>query len=214
MLAEPVEGHRMAPPARLFEIRDGRLWLDGRALSGDAVPEGLDLSGFEMSLELVGPVTPVVEVDGELFVLQRERLVPFESSEKAGTPVYFLAEAEAVEQEEPRVDEAYLRSLSDADRALYEQLQTEMRLEAEIARTARRARGLPPGPEREELETELRSRLGSLFDLKQEIRRQELSRAESEIRALRAILDERETMREDVISLRLGELLGTEALDR
>ena len=213
LLAEPVEGARMAPPARLFEIRGGHLWLDGRRLSDEATPAGLDLRGIDWSFELVGPVTPVLEVDGELFVLQRERLIPFESSEKAGAPVYFLAEAEPVDSVEPRVDEAYLNQLSEADRSLYEQLQTEMRLEAEIEHMAHRASGLAPGTERDQMEAELRARLAALFDLKQEIRRQELSRAESEIRALRAVLDERQTMRDEVISLRLGELLGTETLD-
>ena len=55
----------MAPAARLFEIRDGRLWMDGRQLPPDAIPPGLDLTGVMLQLELVGPVIPVVEVDGE-----------------------------------------------------------------------------------------------------------------------------------------------------
>lgn len=220
LLGEPTERTGMAPPARLFEIRDGRLWLDGRALPESSVPSGLDLSGVVMQLELVGPVTPVVEVDGELFVLERERLVPFETSSKAGSPVYIMGEAAVSPQAatadmlEPVVDEVYLRQLSDADRTLYDKLQEERRLEAEIAQLARRTRSLAPGPEHDAMATELRQRIGTLFDLKQEIRREELDRAESDLRALRAILIEREEMRDDIITHRFHELLGTKPLDR
>ena len=220
LLGEPTQRAEMAQPARLFEIRDGRLWLDGRALPSSAIPDGLDLSGVVMQLELVGPVTPVVEVDGELFVLERERLVPYEASAKAGNPVYIMGEAVVSPQSAPAdmlesvVDEVYLRQVRDADRGLYNKVQEERRLEAEIAQTARRARALPPGPEHDALAAELRARIGALFDLKQEIRREELARAESELRALRAILGERDAMREDVISHRYNELLGTGSIDR
>ncbi|MEM6326601.1 MAG: hypothetical protein AAF791_05730 [Bacteroidota bacterium] len=220
LLAEPAVGAEMAPAARLFEIRNGRLWLDGRALPASSVPAGLDLSGIVWQLELVGSVTPAIAVDDEWYVLERERLVPYDSSAKANHPVYILGEtvveagSAPVDRLESVVDEAYRRQLSDADRALYEKIQDERRLESEIARIARRARALLPGPDRNALETELRDRLGVLFDLKQEIRREELTRAESEIRALRAVLDERATMRDDVITHRYHELLGTRPLDR
>lgn len=219
LIAEPAERSGMAPAARLFEIRDGRLWMDGRPLPADAIPQGLDLSGVMLQLELVGAVIPVVEVDGDLYVLERERLVPYESSSRAGRPVYILAsaaispQAAPADRLEPVVDEAYFRQLSDADQALYEKVERERQLESEVSRLARKVRQLPPGPAVDSLQVALRASLATLFDLKQEIRREELTRAESEIRALRAILAERERIRDEVIDLRLQQLMGTEPLD-
>lgn len=219
LLAEPADQNGMAPPARLFEIHDGRLWMDGRPLPSDAIPSGLDLTGVVMQMELVGPVTPILEVDGELLVLERDRLVPYEASSKAGNPVYILGEAAVSPQTaptdllEPVVDEAYLRQLSD-DQTLYAKVQQERQLEVEILQTARRVRALPSGPERDALSEELRRRIGTLFDLKQETRLAEVERAEAELHALRAVLAEREAMREDVVDHRFHELMGTQPVER
>lgn len=220
LIGEPTERAGMAPAARVFAIRDGRLWLDGRPLPADAIPDGLDLSGVTWEMELVGAATPAVEVDGVWFVLEHEKLVPYEASEKAGKPVYVMGtalvqpESATADMLEPVVDQAYLRQLSDADRALYDQLHEERRLEVEVQRIARRVRALPPGAEYDALAAELRDGLAALFDLKQDIRRAELTRAESELRALRAVMGERETMRGEIIEHRFHELMGTAPLDR
>lgn len=220
LVGEEPRGAEMAPASRMFEIHSGRLWLDGRALPPSAVPDGIDLTGVVMQLELVGPVTPVLEVDGVPYVLENERLVPFETSSKAGNPVYILGEmavapeAAPADRLQPVVREAYRRELSTEDEALFAKMQTEERLEGEINAIARRARGLPPGPEYDALATDLRARLGRLFDLKQEIRVEELDRTEAEIRALRAVLAERATMREQIIDNRFLDLMGETPIDR
>ncbi|MEL6616584.1 MAG: hypothetical protein AAFQ43_12650, partial [Bacteroidota bacterium] len=153
LIGEAPRGAEMAPASRMFEIHSGRLWLDGQALPPSAIPEGVDLTGVVMQLELVGPVVPVLEVDGVPYVLENERLVPFETSAKAGNPVYILGEmavapeAAPSDRLQPVVREAYRRELSTEDQALFAKMQTEEQLEAEINALARRARGLPPGAE-------------------------------------------------------------------
>ena len=220
LAAEAPRGAEMAPASRLFEIHDGKLWLDGRALPDSAIPDGVDLSGVMMQLELVGPVTAVVEADGVLFVLEDERLVPFSASSKAGNPVYILGrtvvapEAAPADRLEPVVKEAYRRQLSAGDHALYAKMQREAELEAEILTLARRARGTAPDTAYNALADDLKNRLRALFRLKQEIRREELDRAEDELGALRATLSEREAMREEIVTHRFHELMGTAPLDR
>lgn len=210
-----------APAVRLFEIHSGKAWLDGNALPPEAVPEAFDLSGLLMRMEFSGSLTPVIEsASGELFVLENERLVPMEEAEKAGNAVYILGEyavapeAASADRLQPVVAEAYRRQLSDADRGLYAKMQREARMEGEILSLARRARGLPPGEAYDALAVDLRQRLRDLFDLKQEIRLAELDRAEDELRALRAVITERGTMREAIVDHRFRELLGEAPVDR
>ena len=181
------------PNARLFEIHSGRLWLDGEALPPEAVPEGLDISGTTMWMQFSGAGTPVVNLDGVPYVLEDERLVPFESSV---------------------VNDAYRRQLSDADQELYSKLQREVRLEGEIRSLARRARSLAPGDEYDALVGELRKRLADLFDLKHEIRVEELDRAEDEIRELRGLLSDRASMRDKIVDHRLRELVGEAPIEQ
>ncbi|OZC01864.1 hypothetical protein [Rubricoccus marinus] len=220
VIGEAPRGAEMAPASRMFEIREGALWLDGRKLPPEAIPQGIDLSGIIVQMELVGPVIPVVEVDGAPFVFESERLVPFAQSSKAGNAVYIMGEEILVpstspeERLDPVVNEMYRRQLSEADRALYNQMEREAQLEYEIDELAARARTLAPGQGYDTITTDLRQRLQTLFDLKQEIRAEELDRAESELRALRSVLAERRSMRDQIIDLRLRELLGLEAVER
>src|SRR5690606_23592929 len=53
-----------AAQQHVLEIRDGRMHLDGRALPPENLPDGLDLRGIEMTYSFVGPVSPVLEIDG------------------------------------------------------------------------------------------------------------------------------------------------------
>ena len=203
-----------AAQVHLLEIHSGLVWLDGRALPPGSVPDGLDLRGIEMELEFSGPVTPVIEVDGEPFVLEGERLVAFAASSKAGSPVYILSDtavapaAAPAERLEPVVEAAYMEQVSEADQTLYDKLQRERALDAEAQTLARRARALPPGAERDALVRSLRTQIEQAFALKQEVRRAELERAESDLRALRAVLDERDALHAEIVEHRLRELLG------
>ena len=73
------------PAGHLLEIRDGAVHLDGVVLP-DAAPAGLDLAGLTLALDYSGPVTPVVEVDGQAYVLEGGRLVRFEVKYKRRGP--------------------------------------------------------------------------------------------------------------------------------
>ena len=213
---------RTSADGHLLEIRDGAVHLDGVALP-DAVPAGLDLSGMTLALDYSGPITPVVEVDGQAYVLERRRLVRFEESARAGERVYVLGEArsetaaDAAAMDASAMDddqlaqmseEVYMRELAERDRALYARMQHESELEASVESLATRVRRTDAGPERVRLRGELRTRLSELFTLKQQIRREEVVRAQAELGAMQALLDVRDAQHEAIVDGRLRGLVG------
>ncbi|HEX8298955.1 MAG TPA: hypothetical protein VF594_07300 [Rubricoccaceae bacterium] len=205
------EGH-------LLEIRDGGIHLDGVQLV-DAVPDGLDLTGLALTLDYSGPITPVVEVDGQAYVLENGRLVRFEESMRAGERVYVVGEAQEVPMDVSAMDderialvsqEAYRRELAERDRALYGRMQEEHALETRVDALAAQFRRMPPGADKTRLRAELRSRLGELFVIKQANRREEVDRAQAELDGLRQQLDARDAQQEAIIERRLRRLCGEE----
>jgi hypothetical protein len=216
----------------VLEIRNGSVWLDNRRLPPNAVPDGLDLEGLQMSVEYSGPVTPVVEVDGIAYVLQDERLVPFDESNRAGSQVYFLGEASPAPQSAPREpaatlaggagregesddarlrragEAAYMRQLSATDQELYEQIQREAALEAAAEQLAASIRATEDPDERAAGVERLRAVLAEAFDLKQQIREAEIQRAEQQVGELKRMLRERGARRSMIVEHRIRELLG------
>lgn len=205
-----------ATDGHLLEIRNGAVHLDGAVLHG-AAPAGLDLTGLTLALDYSGPVTPVVEVDGQAYVLEDRRLIRFEESTRAGERIYALGEAQpdpgavgAMDDDRLALvsQEAYLRELARRDQELYDKMQNEQALERRIDELAQSVRRAPEGPERTRLHGELRARLVDLFALKQQIRREEIDRAQAELDAVRELLDERDAQRDAIVDGRLRGLCG------
>jgi len=221
-------------PADLEEhelvIRDGRMFLDGRALPRQNLPPGLDLTGLpEYTVNFLGPVIPVLEIDGVVYMLEGEHLKVLAETDRADSQVYFMPEAlptpdataaaadgfrvaygEEGAREREAGEEAYLRQLSSRDRSLYNQIQREQALENETLRLAGQIRSTPDGAERERLIRTLREKLDASFELKQEIRAGEIAQAEAQIEELRRLLRERAARKVQIIELRMDELIGVE----
>lgn len=202
--------------AHTFQIVDGEVYLDGLMIPG-AAPDGLDLTGIDSELlRFQGPTLPIIEVDGQVYVLENERLVRFEESSRAGQGVYMLYQGTETlaglpeAQTMPIVEEAYMREVAERDEALYGQLRTEQRLEREALGLANRIRALAPSPERRRLREELRGKLSDLLTLKHQIRRAEINMAQTSLDALKAQLDEREDQHDAIVDARLQQLCGVE----
>lgn len=223
-------------PVRVLEILSGKVLLDGEALPDSNLPEDLDLAGIEMTYQFSGPVTPVLEIDGVVYVLTQEsegpRLQLLADTERRGAQVYFMgqpeAEAAAPAREalasppapsappslpseddfvEAASQEAYMRQLSSRDRPLYEQIRREQSLELETLRLADRVRRSNDPIARGRLVHELRLKLEASFDLKQRIRADEIEQAEAQIAELRRLLNERAARKDQIIERRLRELV-------
>ena len=200
-----------------FQIVGGQVHLDGIAVPG-AVPSHLDLDGLSTPpLEYVGPVAPVIEVDGRAYVFEGGRLVSLAESSRAGRGVFLIGDL--VPESEPMADasddalalvseEVYMRDVAGRDRGLYESLHLERTLELDAVRLAERIRAAPAGAERTRMRADLRSLLSQLLALKQQLRRREIDRAQHEIDALRSALDRRDAQHEAMVDARLRELCG------
>lgn len=197
-----------------FQVHDGAVYLDSRLLP-DAVPEGLDLSGMATGvLEFSGPVTPVIQVDGDVYVLQNERLVPLEESGQPEESVYILGDVApsvlvnlSEERIIPIVEEAYRREVADLDRSLYQKMREVQRMDAEALLLAARVRAAPEG-ERGRLRDTLRRLLSDALVLKHEVKAEEIALVEVRLRALRQRLAEREGQHDAIVDHRLRELTG------
>ncbi len=199
-----------------FELRDGQIYLDGQRLP-DAVPAGMDLSGFEMApLEYSGPLAPVLEIDGEAYVLEHEKLVPLAESSRPGRGVYIMGDvaqtgppgAMPEEAVSPIVEAAYMRDVASRDEALYDRMQEAGAMQDEADVLAAQVRDLPAGPERQRLRGQLRDLLSDLLDLHHEIRESELSVAAQRLEAARRELADRRAHHDDIVDVRLRELVG------
>lgn len=135
--------------------------------------------------------------------------------------------ARAIEQASVRVGEAaevaqalprlqvwqYFTDVQQQNQDLYNQLVKESQMEADAQALARTIRNLPDGDSRSARIDELRSRLGVMFEMKQENRRREIQQLELELNALRDRLQQRETLRDRIIQHRLDELIGIRPSD-
>ncbi|WP_412060884.1 hypothetical protein [Rubrivirga sp. IMCC45206] len=219
-IAAGAQTDASAETVHVFEVRDGHVYLDGRHLA-NAVPPGLDLTGLMTApLEFSGPILPVLEIDGTAYVLEDERLVPMDESRRPDRGVYILGDAVAAAPEAvvemapeavtPIVEAAYMREVATRNGPLFEQMQREQAAEAEVNDLAARVRALPLGAERARLRAQLRGAISELLAFKHETRDQEIAEAEERLANARRALDARRTYHDDIVDLRLRELVGDE----
>ncbi|HLT45918.1 MAG TPA: hypothetical protein VK002_01705 [Rubricoccaceae bacterium] len=200
-----------AAEQHVLEIRDGRMLLDGRVLPPQNLPEGLDLRGIEMTYNFAGPVSPVLEIDGVVYVLEGEHFKRLSETDRANDRVFFIPDAPQAEQAAADMqasEEAYLQQLSERDHALYGQIQREVDLERETLQLAARIRSASDPAERERLMRRLHEKLDEAFELKQAIRAEEIEQAEAQIEELRRLLRERASRKDSIIERRVEELTG------
>jgi hypothetical protein len=202
-----------AAAEHVLEIRGGRMYLDGRRLPPANLPEGLDLSGIEMTYTFTGPVSPVLELDGVVYVLEGEHFKLLSETDRRGVqPLFFPEMPQAAPAADAALTEAseqeYLRQVEERDRALYDRIQQEHALENETLRLAARIRSTTDPAERDRLLRSLREKLEASFELKQAIRAEEIAQAEAQIEELRRLLRERGARKDQIIERRIEELTG------
>ena len=208
-----------SPEVHRLEVRDGVVYHDGVALPPSAVPSDVDMRGFPpISMDYSGDVTPAIEVDGRMFAFENNRLVEVQNAaaEVSRVQAYMIsqpkasarASADAEAAGRQRAEQDYLDSLSESDRALYEQLVRERDMEAETLALAQAYRRAATEAERATLRDQLRAKLGAMFDLKEANRREEVRQMEAALDGLRQRMNERNAMRGEIIEHRLSELLG------
>lgn len=196
--------------------------MNGRSLPSANLPDGLNLQGIDMSFQFSGPVIPVVEIDGEVYAVMGDHMMPLEETGRNASQAYFMAEPspplmdsemirtraanQPVEELVQAGQEAYLHQLSNRDQSLYNQIRQEQSLEMETHQLAQRIRFSDDENERADLEIQLRQRLEQSFELKQQIRANEIAQAEEQIDILRDLLETRAARKQQIIDRRFLEL--------
>lgn len=67
---------------RSLTIRDGQVHIDGRLIPQNQLPASLATDGIQVQYTFSGDVRPVIDVNGEFFVVERDGLRPAEQSER------------------------------------------------------------------------------------------------------------------------------------
>ncbi|MEO0559947.1 MAG: hypothetical protein AAF170_17400 [Bacteroidota bacterium] len=211
VLAAPI-AWAQGGDGHVLSIHQGVILLDGEVLP-NAAPPSLDLTGIDLDFEYSGPVTPVIEVDGEPYVFENNRLVPFAESTRVGERVYGLGDpmADPSALKEAQMvqlgEAAYLQQVAERDQNLFQLISREHQMEEEALRQADQIRRMLPGAQRDTARAMLRTLLSELLQLKDANRREELARAQERLDAVRAQLDLREAKHEDIVEARLRALL-------
>ncbi|MDX1439262.1 MAG: hypothetical protein R3284_05100, partial [Rubricoccaceae bacterium] len=183
-----------------------------------------DLRGIDMSFQFSGPVIPVVEIDGEVYAVMGNEMKPLEETGRNESQAYFLPDPQVGGSAEPELrramnqpvedvdelvqagQEAYFHQLSNRDQALYNKIRQEQQLEMETHMLGDRIRQTDDSEERSRLEQQLRQRLEQSFELKQQIRANEIEQAEEQIEVLRELLGRRASRKQQIIERRFLEL--------
>jgi len=107
----------------------------------------------------------------------------------------------------PHVEyEAYLGSVQDRNRGLYQGLMREHEMEIRTYQLAEAIQMAATDDARRGYERELHTILTDIFELKQANRREEIQQLERQLEELQSRLEEREDLKEDIIESRLRDL--------
>jgi len=213
-----------AQQTHTLNIRNGTVYVDGRPLSEDQLPDSLNLEGVRANYRFVGVQRPVVELRGRLFVVEdglkpiteeevrEQRASVVLGSERRSAQASAASRRGDIETAAGRAEGAqrqYLDAVQRSSRELYERLQRERQMEQNAQTLARTIRLLPDGAERRAKIDTLRAMLEDIFAVKQENRRREIERLQRQIREIQANLQRREQVRDRMIDRHLRQLIDS-----
>ena len=258
---------------RSLQIEDGAVFIDGRQVYPDQLPEGFppegttveyvflpgsdedlrihvrggaqyalqgdtlkmipDIPGFPRNFDppvlLIPPdssdaVEALFAQKTEALLKQAKRLMDLqqrltdgkasELEQMAEEMALHAMEAARTASEFPHIQtRRYLMDIQDTDKALFDRLMRERRMEREASRMARKFAAMEEGEARRDSVGVLQERLDGIFELKQENRRREVEQIEEKLQELRKAIVERERFRSQIVDRRLKELLGDGTLD-
>lgn len=206
-----------AQHTRTLHIQNGTVYVDGRSLSADQLPDSLDLQGIDAHYRFLGIQRPVIELNGRLFAVEDRGLTPVTEEEVREERASVIlrggrtrsSASQTASDRSRAAHRQYLNAVQRSSRKLYERLMRERRMERNARELARTIRLLPKGPARRGKVDTLRAMLQEIFELKQENRRREIERLQRQIRELERSIRKRERMRELMIDRRLRQLVDS-----
>lgn len=204
-----------AQQTRTLDIRNGTVYVDGRPLTEDRLPDGLNVQGLSAQYRFLGIQRPVVELNGRLYAVEENRLRPVTEEEVQDERASVILRGDRAQSsplraasDSPETDyRQYLTDVQRSSRELYERLVRERRMERDARDLARTIRLLPDGRERRAQIDTLHTLLEHIFELKQDNRRREIKHLQRQIRELQESIQKREQMRDLMIDRRLRQLI-------
>ena len=209
-----------AQQTRTLNIRDGTVYVDGRPLSEDQLPDSLHLEGINAHYRFLGIQRPVIELNGRLFAVD-EGLTPVTEEEVRKERASVILGSGRTQSRDPRAmsrvqarrsdggHRQYLNALQRSSHGLYERLLRERQMEQNARNLAHAIRLLPEGAERQARIDTLRVMLEDIFELKQENRRREIEHLQRQIQEIQKNLRKREQMRDRMIDRHLRQLIDS-----
>ncbi len=220
----------------VLQLQDGRryalegdsLWLKTPADSFDCLLRDGGCAGMgenAMTLFIDGPPPEaILEQKAEILFEQAKRMQDLQHRFAEGRTselqqmmeemTLHAEEAARTASEFPDIHmQRYFQGVQDMDKALFDRLMREQRMEREASIMARKFAAMEEGKARRDSIDALRERLTEIFELKQENRRREMEQLEEKLQELQEAVSERERFRDRIVERRLQELLGNDTLD-
>ncbi len=213
-------------------IRNNALFINGKRIPADQLPEALDLDGVTIQYTAMAPepgALPLVSLNGILFTIAPDGLehtfggslagkvgdtverITFYSEHVAelaqGMQVAYKTMSSEVDAIQGMEVMRYLGEIQE-DNELFGLLSQEFTMESGASKLAAEIRRMAEGEEQNQRMDLLRQRLGEIFTLKQDNRRREMEKLEEKLRVLQERLEMREALRDEIIDQRLQELLS------
>ncbi len=191
---------------RTLLIQNGQVYVDGRLVH---LPTDINLSGMRQEFLFRGVEAPTVELNGHLFTLEGPQLKPYPLSVGAGRDAVSFRGAQQ------QGEQMYFEFLQADNEPLFRQLTLEQNLEMDTRKLAARIRLMPNEPQRSGLIRQLTRQLETIFELKQQNRRDEIAQLEAQLEELKKRLQIRENMKDIMIQTRAEALItGKVSLDQ
>lgn len=202
-----------AQQVRTLDIRNGTVYVDGRPVPDDQLPDSINLEGVSAQYQFLGVQRPVIEINDRLFAVENGLRPVTEEEIRDERASVILRDpprrpsSRGTPSRSKTAHREYLDDVEESSRELYKQLVRERRMEERAQELARVIRLLPDGPERRARIDTLRAMLEEIFDLKQENRRREIERLQRQIQSLEESIQKRNQMRDLMIERRLRDLI-------
>ena len=223
---------------RTLVIKDSQVLIDGRRVDPGELPSAVQLDGISVSYSFIGVDMPVVTIGERLYAVQESRLALIDSSDQyrsiqaqhkrrdydarnakgwivdSNRGEYYTFQGERLETYEavPRLlNEAnalYLEELQKQNQVLYARLTHERELEHQAEFLVIAVRRASTAEERAQHSQALTKKLEDIFELKQQNRRDEIAQFEAELNRLKARVEKREELKDQIIEKRAATLTG------
>jgi len=139
IMATPTQGQ----DSHSIRIADGAVYIDGRQVPDDELPEGLDAEGIELQYVFSGDVAPVIRIGRDYFVLDGGELREATPQERSDVAVIFRNRPEVARLRDAQAMERMTAAMAAENAALAHALEEAS---AAVAANSNHVMSVSPAP--------------------------------------------------------------------